>query len=382
MQGPLSTTVQSASDDCFNKNLARWFAQREGSWSGTASELLTVLGASTGIKNDSWPQSLPALYSHIELHRQVLLSLGVDVLLHKGRPRMISLRASQNGMPEGELSSNHSGNGSCDLPIDVSASETSLKKDEAATQENPPSVHSELSDSLADDVCADPKAFKGGIFRHPEEALFALVEMRMQIREQDLGRESAVALVSERATEITSICGMVVGLLQRGTVVYPCRTGAAVTMGAHHFHANLFQLCVRTGRMLQLCDAQSHSHVGVDCRRAGIGSLIIVPVFHKRQLSGAIEFLFKEKRSFSIGDVMDLERIAGVISESLSVSLRPSFVEEASSVCATAESFHGPAAEIPLPISAVAESAALGLRASNLATPAVFQMALNKAQIR
>ena len=296
---------------------------------------------------------------------------------------MISLRASQNEMPEGKLSSNLSRSGnSSNPPIDVSVSETSLKKDDTRAQENPPSESSELSDSLADDVCADPKAFKKGIFRRPEEALVALVEMRMQIREQDLGLESAIALVSERATEITSICGMVVGLLQRGTVVYPCRTGAAVTMGAQHFHANLFQLCVGTGRMLQLCDAQHHSHVGVNCHRGGIGSLIIVPVFHNRQLSGAIEFLFKEKRSFSIGDVMDLERIAGVISESLSVSLRPSFVEEASSVCATAESFHGPAAEIPLPISAVAESAALGLRASNLATPAGFQMALNKAQIR
>ena len=50
----------------------------------------------------------------------------------------------------------------------------------------------------------------------------------------------------------------------------------------------------------------------------GVGSLIIVPIFHHREVVGAMEFFYKEMRFFSTGQVMDLELIAGVVSERLS----------------------------------------------------------------
>ena len=72
------------------------------------------------------------------------------------------------------------------------------------------------------------------------------------------------------------------------------------------------------GDTVQVTDAQQHPLLGAECEREGIGSLIIVPIFHRHQeVVGAMEFLFHEKRSFSSGDVMDLGLIAGVISESL-----------------------------------------------------------------
>ena len=43
-----------------------------------------------------------------------------------------------------------------------------------------------------------------------------------------------------------------------------------------------------------------------------------MPIFRSREVAGVIELLFKEMRSFSTGDVMDLELITGVISEGLS----------------------------------------------------------------
>ena len=88
-------------------------------------------------------------------------------------------------------------------------------------------------------------------------------------------------------------------------------------MAGLHFQASLFRSCLRTGETLQLQDAQKHPRVAATCRREGIGSLIMVPIFRNREVAGAIEFFFQEKRSFSPGDVMDLGLIAGVISESL-----------------------------------------------------------------
>jgi signal transduction protein with GAF and PtsI domain len=158
---------------------------------------------------------------------------------------------------------------------------------------------------------------EGGIFKSTPEARFALVEMRVQIKEQGLELQPAIDLVVRRTQEITRSCGVAVGLLQKDEVVYPARAGVATTRETVDFQGNLFQSCLKTGRALQLRDAQNHPLVGAICRQEGIGSLIIMPLFYKREVAGAIEFLFGERRSFSIGDVMDLELIAGIISESL-----------------------------------------------------------------
>ena len=56
------------------------------------------------------------------------------------------------------------------------------------------------------------------------------------------------------------------------------------------------------------------------CQLEGVGSLVIVPIFHHRKVIGAMEFFYRESRSFSTGHVMDLELIAGVVSERLSAA--------------------------------------------------------------
>src|SRR6202011_1047596 len=126
---------------------------------------------------------------------------------------------------------------------------------------------------------------------------------------------------------ITRSIGVAVGLLQQDSVVYPARAGIAATMGGLHFQSDFFQFCLQTGEVVQLEDAQEHPCVGATCRREGIGSLIIVPIFHNQEVAGAMGILFKESRSFSTGDVMDAELIAGVLSEALSgtaqIELKP-----------------------------------------------------------
>jgi LytS/YehU family sensor histidine kinase len=173
---------------------------------------------------------------------------------------------------------------------------------------------------LANGVDTDGDKAGGLVFKSTGEALVAIAEMRMQIREQGLGPEAAIDLVVRRTQEISRSCGILVGLRQQNSVVYPARTGVAATMGAAHFQANLFQFCLRTGRTMQLRDVQKHSHVGATCRQQGIGSLIIVPIFRNEEIAGAIEFLFQERRAFSISNVLDIELIAGVIGKSLNGS--------------------------------------------------------------
>jgi len=412
MEPQLSALVLPASDHRFDQELMEWFALRGGPWSGTASELLAAIKSRAGVGNDSWPQSPLALYCHIESHRGILRSLGVDALLHSGYPRMVSLRSCQDERSAGESSSGIPGiNRGSDPPTSMAAltydqkresadyDQVSPTRDETFCQDIPPLKSDVISQRLVNDIYAHGNNFDGSIFESTGEALFASVEMRVRIREQGLDLKSAIDLVVRRTQEITQSCGVAVGLLQQDSVVYAAGAGVAATIGGLHFQVNLFQSCRRTGRTLQLRDAQKHPRVGAMCRREGIGSLIIVPIFCQREVAGAIELLFKERRSFSTGDVVDLELIAGVISQSLNgveqmelnqaagreclattnaaenieSQVRDSLNENTDVVHVQARSFPGTAdAQRSLTTSATPESMVLGLLASKLAAAPIL----------
>jgi hypothetical protein len=89
-----SAMVLPESGDRFDQELAGWFALHGGDWRGTAAELSAAVKIRAGVGNDFWPQSPRALYAQIESRRLQLRSLGVDVRLHQGYPRMLSLRCA------------------------------------------------------------------------------------------------------------------------------------------------------------------------------------------------------------------------------------------------------------------------------------------------
>ena len=326
-------------DDRFDQELVEWFALHRGVWSGTAAELLAAVKTRVDVDNDLWPQSPRALYAHMESHGQILRSLGVDVLLRNGYPRMLSLRLCQDEKPAPKPPSGTSRiDRTSDPPTSlppladhqktnpVDSGEMSSAASQRFSQDIPISK-SDLADHFVSGKFADGDNFEGRLFYNTEEALFAIVEMRGQIREQSLDFKSAIHLVVGRTQEITRSIGVAVGLLQQDSVVYPARAGIAATIAGLHFQSNFFQSCLQTGEVVQLQDAQRHPRVGATCRREGIGSLIIVPIFHNQRVAGAMGILFKERRSFSTGDVMDAELIAGVLSEALSgaaqIELKP-----------------------------------------------------------
>ena len=326
----LSSIVLPESDDRFDQELVGWFTRHGGVWSGTAAELLATVKTRASVGNYLWPQSARALYAHLESHMQIFRSLGVDVSLRHGYPRMVSLRTCQDEKPARRPPSGTSGiNRTSDPPINLPLLADDQKTSPAASGDVSPAAGETLSQEipvaksglakrLANGKYADGDNFEGRVFENTAEALLAIVEMGGRIREQGLDLKSVIDLVVKCSQEITRCSGVAVGLLQHGSVVYPVRVGVAGTMAGLHFQANLFQSCLRTGKALQLRDAQKDTLVGPTCRREGIRSLIIVPIFLNREIAGAMELLFKEMRSFPPGDLMTLELIADVISEGLS----------------------------------------------------------------
>lgn len=316
------------SDDRLDQELAAWFSLREGAWSGTTTELLASLRTRTDADSSGWPHSQGSLYAHLQSHTQILRSLGVDVLLHHGFPRMVSLRSCHTGQPPLSPSDTSEIIPASDPPTTVSSLLEGLKASPTGSGElasipsdrfhrDIPADDSEYHERSVKRKYADTDTFEGRIFENTGDALFALVEMRRRIREQDLDLDSAVDLVIGPAQEMTRCCGIAVGFLPRRGGSFLARTGGHASTTGQHFHANLFQSSLTAGESVQVRDAQQHPLLGAECKREGIGSLIIVPILRHQEVAGAMEFLFHEKRSFSSGDVMDLGLISGVISERL-----------------------------------------------------------------
>jgi GAF domain-containing protein len=312
------------SDSRFDLELAEWFSRRGGAWSGTASELLVSLRTSVDKGSLSSLTSV-GLYAYLQSHSQGLQALGMDVLLQNSVPRMVSLRSLQDEPkrttpstssdlgrkhdPAIDPSSNIAvSNGSPDAAIADPCRSESFSRDVV--------VKLDSSKKFSAGKPGEDDGPKDGFFSNTGEALFSIVEMRRQIREQGLDLEATVDLVIGRAREITKCYGIEVGFLPQ-EIGTRAPTGAAASRNELTFDANLFQSRLTAGEAVQIADAQKHPVLGATYRRAGVGSLIMVPIFRNREVAGAIEFFFREKRIFSPGDVMDLGLIAGVISEGL-----------------------------------------------------------------
>jgi hypothetical protein len=329
-QYQLSVQMPTESDDRFDQALAEWFARHQVGWSGTASELLAAVESIANASNDLWPQPVRALYGHLETHRESLHSLGVDVLLYPGFPRMVSLRTCQEEKPPGNSPSNgHATSSIFDLTKNFRPS-ADTRTIHAVTDAVSPAGHSVPSSAtgVVESVTAEPaastddkhagRAHCGGLaFGDTTKALFGIVEMRDQIKEQGLDLQARMHLVANRTQAITGSSGVLLGWLQQDTLEYPAQVGIAATLAGQPCQAHPVHSCISQGLVLPLPDAQIDPVVGASCRRGSIKSLIVAPIFQDRKVAGAIELLFNETRSFSTGDVMILELITDLVSEQI-----------------------------------------------------------------
>jgi hypothetical protein len=316
----------SQSNDRLDQELATWFARRGVAWSGTATELLTSIrtGSDPGIV--FWPESPRALYDHLRNHRELLRSLGVDVWLSQGSPRMVLIRScpkdpalTESQLDKSEINCARNSPPSTHAPAVNQEEAPAIRPADAksALRRTFPGENSATSDSAERAVNTKYALSIGSearVFEDPGEALLAIGEMRRQIRERGFDLESAVNVAIEAALKITRCHRIVVGVLPPNSI--GSQPGDSAKRQSP-IDANLFRSRLMAGESVQLDDAQKDPILGLKCQREGIGALIIVPIFCDRVVAGSMEFLFHEGRTFSDGDVMDLGLIAAVVSESL-----------------------------------------------------------------
>jgi hypothetical protein len=158
-------------------------------------------------------------------------------------------------------------------------------------------------------------------------ALGQIVETQHRIELHRLNAEAALSLVATQLIEICGAAGAAIGILQGNTVRYRAIAGIrALPLGsAVPLDKALCASSIRTGEVFSCpnVNPQPQGDLG-ECRRRGIGSLIIVPVLGEGEVIGALELYYSDPRAFSENDVNTCQLMAGLVSEALAGEKEPS----------------------------------------------------------
>ncbi len=164
--------------------------------------------------------------------------------------------------------------------------------------------------------------------------LAQIVETQQQILTRRLELENAMALVAQRAAEITRAAGSAIGIIEAqidgkktdtkkldGKELQYRAVSGLLTLARGSEVAMEKALCfncLRSGEVIRGADVNSDFLLdGEECRRRGIGSLIAVPIYRDSGIAGALELYFASANAFTEQDVHSCQLMAGLVTEAL-----------------------------------------------------------------
>jgi GAF domain-containing protein len=150
--------------------------------------------------------------------------------------------------------------------------------------------------------------------------LAQIVETQHQIQVRQLALENAMALVAERAAQITAASGAAIGVVEGKIVRYQAGSGSpALPVGSEvPMEKALCFGCLRTGQAVRVPDVNPEFLLDAEeCHRRGIQALIAVPVYHHAGIAGALELYFGRVQGFREQDVHTCQLMAGLLTEAL-----------------------------------------------------------------
>src|SRR3984957_3971284 len=169
--------------------------------------------------------------------------------------------------------------------------------------------------------------------------LAQIVETQQQILTRRLELENAMALVAQLAAEMIKAAGSAIAIVEAQTDVKKTdvkKTDAKKIDGKklrYRAASGLLTLargsevametalcfnCLRSGEVIRGADVNSDFLLdGEQCRRRGIGSLIVVPIYRDSGIAGALELYFASANAFTEQDVHSCQLMAGLVTEAL-----------------------------------------------------------------
>jgi hypothetical protein len=150
--------------------------------------------------------------------------------------------------------------------------------------------------------------------------LAQIVEIQHEIQTNRLDLEATTNLIAERIVRITGAQGAAIGIMQDGQILYRAARGSLASQLGKTLRpeATLSANTVLHDVILRCTDASADFRVNPEItKRAGISSLISVPVLHGGKTGGALELVFSRKDAFHDQDVRTCQLMAGLVTEAL-----------------------------------------------------------------
>jgi signal transduction histidine kinase len=130
-----------------------------------------------------------------------------------------------------------------------------------------------------------------------------------------------MTLIAERTQELTRAKGAAIELIERDELVYRVGTG----MASRHvglrlaIASSLSGECMRRNETLLCDDTESDPRVNREaCRKIGLRSMVVVPLYHNGGAVGVLKVLSTRPRAFSERDARALQLMAGLIGAAMS----------------------------------------------------------------
>jgi diguanylate cyclase (GGDEF)-like protein len=150
----------------------------------------------------------------------------------------------------------------------------------------------------------------------PADRLLAIIRTQSEIATSDLDVETVMALVLDRAQELTGASSAVVELAEGDEMVYHVARGAAAEHVGLRLRADssMSGMCVREGRVLHCDDAAEDPRVNYEaCLRVGAVSMACVPLAHGGRTIGVLKVYDPRAHAFDLEDIQTLELLTELI---------------------------------------------------------------------
>jgi hypothetical protein len=147
-----------------------------------------------------------------------------------------------------------------------------------------------------------------------------IIDIQRQIQTEQLNANQAMSVIAEQLTEICGSAGAAIGLVKESIVDYRAVAGIRTPAAGSSvpLEKALCSACIRSGQVFSCPDIKPEILIdSQECKRRGIGSLIVVPVFHNRGIAGAVELYFSDARAFSSEDIHSCQLMAALVTEVL-----------------------------------------------------------------
>ena len=154
------------------------------------------------------------------------------------------------------------------------------------------------------------------------QSLSAILEVRHLIATGELDVNGALHLIADHARNVANATGVAIGLLKRDNLVYSAGSGSAVAYVGRHVMATLSVPAASTGargEILRVENTETDARIeAAICRQFGAKSLLILPIYHDRDVMGVLQIFFGGAHVFQDREVHTYQLMAKVVGEAMS----------------------------------------------------------------